>query len=126
MKLWKKAAGTLAGVLLLCGAFLLGRFTAGMPAKQAQPGFTFHGEILSRDGPRFHVNGLDCNGVNGRGEFTFSVEEDTPLVWRGTALALEDLQAGDRVAVTYTGDVLETYPVQLTQVARIDLLEDEK
>ncbi len=126
MKWQKKAAAVLAGVILLCGGFFLGRFTAGMPAKQAQPVVTFHGEILSRDGPRFHVNGLGCNDVNSRGEFTFSVGEGTPLVWRGTALALEDLQAGDRVAVAYTGDVLETYPMQLTQVVRIDLLEDEK
>lgn len=124
MKLWKSAAAVLAGVVLLAGGFLLGRLTAG--GTEEQGAVVFHAEILERDGAFFHVNGLSCNDVNSRGEFTFSVDGDTPLVWRGTPLDLEDLDAGSRIAVTYRGDVLETYPAQLTDVRRIDLLEDEK
>lgn len=129
MKWWKKAAAVLAAVVLLCGGFFLGRLSLGGPAVDEPPWqetSIFHAEILERDGRRFHVKGLDCNDVNGRGEFIFSVEEDTPLVWRYTPASLEDFQAGDRVAVTYTGDVLDIYPVQLTQVLCVDLLEDEK
>ncbi len=122
-KSWKIVCAALLVVALVCGAFFLGRFTAGAPRGAS---VTFHAEILERDGKRFHVNGLACNDINSRGEFTFSLEDGTPLVWRGTALSLDDLETGDRIAVTYTGDVLETYPAQLTNVLRIDLLEDEK
>lgn len=87
---------------------------------------TFHAELLSRDGLHFHVKGLPCNDVNGQGEFTFSISEDTPLLWHFTPATLDDLAPGAHVAVTYTGDVLETYPAQLTQVLQITLLDEEK
>lgn len=121
MKSWKIICAAVLMVALVCGAFFLGRCTA-----VTEPGVCFHAEILERDGTFFHVNGLDCNDINGRGEFTFSVKDGTPLVWRGTALTLDDLDTGDRIMVTYSGYVLETYPAQLPDVYRIDLLEDEK
>lgn len=120
----KKAITALAAALLLCAGFLLGRFTAG-PAEEGTAA-VFHAEILERDGPAFLVNGLGCNDVNHRGGFTFSVKDDTPLLWRGTEITLDDLEAGGRIAVTYSGTVLEIYPAQLPDILRIDLLEDEK
>lgn len=36
---------------------------------------------------------------------------------------LPELEAGDRVVVTYTGGVQETYPAQVTEVTGIQLLE---
>ncbi len=106
-RMWKSAAMAL-GVLLLCGgAFFLGRLTA-----REEPSVTFYGEILSREGDFFHVEGLDVNDVNHRGEFTFT--------FSGGA----GLKAGDPVAVTYDGYVQETYPAQLPNVLRIRLLDE--
>lgn len=124
MKRWKFVCAAILTAALVCGAFFLGRFTAGVPA--AQSGVSFHAEILERDGARFHVNGLDCNDINSRGEFCFAVRDDTPLIWRGTQLTLDDLDAGDRIMVTHSGEVMDIYPAQLAEVYRIDLLEDEK
>jgi len=39
---------------------------------------------------------------------------------------LSDLDAGDIIAVTFDGYVLESYPAQLQEVIRIQLLDDEK
>ena len=114
-----------ACLLVLSAALFFGRQAGGQKPAWDEAAL-FHAEIVARDGAFFHVNGLSCNDVNGRGEFTFTVGEDTPLLWRHTPITLEDLQPGGRVAVTYAGDVLETYPAQLTQVLKIELLEDEK
>ena len=54
------------------------------------------------------------------------VGEDTVLVWRYTELLFEELQVWQNVAITYTGHVLETYPARLTNVLRIELLNDSK
>lgn len=48
------------------------------------------------------------------------------MEWRHAPISLAELDPGDRVSVTYTGAVLESYPAQLTQVVRVQLLEDEK
>ena len=129
MKLWKKAVIAIGAAALLCGAFLLGRGSAGWLGEKAprwDEVVLMHAEIVDRDGTFFHVNGLDCNDVNGQGECTFSVTEDTVLEWRYTPITLEDFKAGDKVSVTYTGPVMLSEPAQLTQVLRIQLLEDEK
>ena len=60
------------------------------------------------------------------GEFTFSVEEDIVLEWRHAPLTLAELEPGDTISVTYTGAVLESYPAQLQDVVRVQLLDDEK
>ena len=56
---------------------------------------------------------------------SFSLEEGTSLVWRGTSLSPDDLEAGHRVAVTYTGPVAESEPGQIYQVLRLEVLGDE-
>lgn len=123
---YRKAIGAGAAALALaCVAFFLGRLTVGKPLPW-QDVVVSHAEILERDGRWFHINGLSCNDVNGQGEYTFTLPEDAVLEWRYEPVALEDLHPGDHIAVTYTGPVLLSYPGQLTQVLRIQLLEDEK
>ena len=41
-----------------------------------------------------------------------------------TKIALSALQKGDNIAITYTGDTKETYPVQLEQVVKVEVLND--
>ena len=53
------------------------------------------------------------------------MDEETSIQWRHTDITVEDLKVGDRISVTYTGDVIESYPAELTEIRRIDLLEDE-
>ena len=55
-----------------------------------------------------------------------SLAEDTVLEWRHAPLTLAELEPGDTISVTYTGAVLESYPAQLQDVVRVQLLDDEK
>ena len=103
-------------------AFALGRSTA--PASHM--GETFYATVDRAAGDSLAVTGLEINDVNHRGAFTFSVEEDTVLEWRHAPLTLAELEPGDTISVTYTGAVLESYPGQLQDVVRVQLLDDEK
>jgi len=87
---------------------------------------TFYATIIDVDENYFHVAGLDINDINSRGEFTFMVNDETPLLWRGTDMDLSEFKAGQTIAITYTGDVLETAPAQILEVLKIGLLDDEK
>lgn len=104
-------------------SFALGRITADT---LAVPSVTFYATIDDISGNHLTVSGLEVNDINTRGQFTFSIDEDTVLEWRYTALTADELDAGDTIAVTYTGYVLETYPARLEKILKIQLLDDEK
>lgn len=87
---------------------------------------TFYAEIQEKEDQRFLVRGLSVNDINYRGEFTFSITEETALLWRGTAVELSDLETGDTISITFHGEILESYPAQIQEVVKIQLLEDEK
>ena len=53
--------------------------------------------------------------------FVFCVEKETRIVCRFTNIDLNKLETGDRVAVSFSGPVMETYPVQLGQVKQVRL-----
>ncbi len=114
--------------LLLCSllvlAFFFGRASA--PEKY-QNCLSFYATITERlDEDSFLVSGLDINGVNFRSEFVFTVDSDTVLDWQDGRISLEDFQVGDTVSITFTGGVRESYPGQIVQVLRLELLDDEK
>ena len=76
-------------------------------------------------GNRLLVQGLEINDINGRGTFELAVGDKTELIWRGVPITLKDLRAGNTVSVTYTGEVLEISPAQVSDVLRIQLLDHE-
>ncbi len=71
------------------------------------------------------VKGLDVNDINHRGEFDFSIDNDTELLWHGTKIEISDLKEGQNISITSTGEVLERYPAGLTKVTRVIVLDDE-
>ena len=85
----------------------------------------FYAQIVERRENTLLVEGLPVNDVNHRGQFSFTLGEDTRLLWRGEEITQEALRPGDTVAVTYSGETLEVYPVMLPQVYQVLLLEDE-
>lgn len=88
---------------------------------------TFYATILTIDDHVLLVEGLEVNDINTRGQFYIRVDENTRLDWLGTELALSDLDVGDRIAITWSGLVQETYPANIMNpVHRIKLLDDEK
>lgn len=71
------------------------------------------------------VKGLDVNDINHRGEYDFSIDDDTKLLWHGTEIKRSDLKEGQNISITSTGEVLERYPAGLTKVTKIIVLDDE-
>ena len=71
------------------------------------------------------VKGLDINDINHRGEYDFSIDDDTKLLWHGTEIKKSDLKEGQNISITSTGEVLERYPAGLTKVTKVIVLDDE-
>lgn len=127
----KKAIQIISAVLLCVisagSGFIAGRLT--MP-KQETPVIaetvTFYATITTISEYSILVEGLEVNDINSRGAFDLSTNENTVYEWRHTPLERSELEAGDTIAVTYTGAVLESYPAQIHEVLKIQLLDDEK
>lgn len=71
-------------------------------------------------------NRMEVNDINFRGNFRFSIAEGTKITWRYTDISADDLDVGDNIAITFTGEILETDPGQIQQIEVIQLLGDEK
>lgn len=121
MKKWIYIALSIAlAVVATIGGYFVGR-----SAVEPVIGTTLYADIDEIDGSALLVSGLAVNDINSRGAFHFTVEDTTVLEWRNTPIKLTDLEEGDRISVTYTGAVTETYPAGLEKVVKVQLLEDE-
>ena len=97
-----------------------GGYYGGRRSVQPLVGTTFYAVIEEIRENRLLVQGLEINDING-----LAVGDKTELIWRGVPITLKDLRAGNTVSVTYTGEVLEISPAQVSDVLRIQLLDDE-
>lgn len=86
---------------------------------------TFYAEIEEIKDNFILVKGLSVNDINFRGEFTISVVGETKLEWRNTKINVTDLNVGDNISITFTGEILDSYPAQIKDVVKIQLLDDE-
>ncbi len=100
-----------------------GRVEDAAPAARPQ---TFYATVSDIRDNAVTVTGMEVNDINFRGEFCFSVTEETEITWQYTDISLGDLEAGDNVSITFTGEVMETSPAQIQGVEMIQLLDDEK
>lgn len=88
---------------------------------------TFYATVNEINENDFLVNGLDVNDINHRGEVYFSVDNKTKIEWRHTEINPGDLQIGDTISITYTGEVQTSYPSRIVNpVIMVTLLEDER
>ena len=99
-----------------------GRVEDAAPAARPQ---TFYATVSDIRDNAVTVTGMEVNDINFRGEFCFSVTEETEITWRYTDISLGDLDAGDNVSITFTGEVMETSTAQIQGVEMIQLLDDE-
>ena len=100
-----------------------GRVEDAAPAARPQ---TFYATVSDIRDNAVTVTGMEVNDINFRGEFCFSVTEETEITWRYTDISLGDLEAGDNVSIAFTGEVMETSPAQIQGVEMIQLLDDKK
>ena len=87
---------------------------------------TFYATITDIQDNSIKVKGMEINDINFRGEFCFFIVEETKITWRYTDILIDDLDVGDNISITFTGEILETYPGQIQQVETVQLLDDEK
>ncbi len=114
-------------IVLMAVSFFAGRMTAGKEKEIIKGlGTTFYATITDKNDNYFTVEGLSVNDINGRGEFTFTVDEDTVLEWRHTEITKDELEIGDNISITHTGEILTIYPATIVKVLRVQLLDDEK
>ena len=107
------------------GSFLLGRVSAEHSTVSWEETSVFYAQILERQENTLLVEGLSVNDANHRGQFSFTLGEDTRLLWNGEGIPLQALRPGQHVAATYSGETLEVYPAILPEVHQALLLEDE-
>ena len=86
---------------------------------------TFYAVIQEIDDDYVRVAGAEINDINFRGEFTFTVPDKTKFEWRNTDISVSDLKVGNYISITFSGLVLETYPAQISNITKIQLLDDE-
>lgn len=93
---------------------------------------TFYANIESikqyNDGS-FHINvkGLEINDINYRGNFTFKVDNSMDMTWRGEKIKVSDFKVGNNIAITFTDEMLTSIsPTPLTEVVKIQILDDER
>ncbi|MGN1270250.1 MAG: DUF3221 domain-containing protein [Clostridia bacterium] len=95
-------------------------------------GQTFYANIESikqyNDGS-FHINvkGLDVNDINYRGNFTFKVDDDMDMTWRGEKVKVSDLKERNNISITFTDETInDISPTPLREVIKIQILDDER
>ena len=99
--------------------FLIGRMSQTPPESEV-----FFAQLTKHQGDQLEVTGLSVNEMNYRGDFIVPLSRDTKLSWRGEAMTSDELKAGDILAITFYGQVLESHPAQLTRVSSIKKLSD--
>lgn len=127
------------GIIIIIGvSFVLGIFVGQMNAPKNDLAFTkvsgqtFYANIESikqyNDGS-FHINvkGLDVNDINYRGNFTFKVDDNMDMSWRGEKVKVSDLKEGNNISITFTDETVnDISPTPLREVIKIQILDDER
>lgn len=113
-----------AVVILTAILFYFIGYSAGADRNTDEQPYTFYATIMDIQNDALRVKGMDVNDINFRGEFTFSVRNDTKLTWRYTDIKYEDLIVGDNISITFTGEIAESYPARIQHVTAIQLLSD--
>lgn len=109
----------LAGILLFACGFFIGRVSM-----KSEETVTFYATIKTVQESGLDVKGLAVNDINYRGDFSLDIHDGTEIEWRSENMPLSDLKPGDRISITYSGAILETYPARITDVQKISLLND--
>ncbi len=95
-------------------------------------GQTFYANIESvnqyNDGSiHINVKGLEVNDINYRGNFTFKIDDNMNMTWRGEKIKVSDLKVGNNISITFTDEILNSIsPTPLREVIKIQILNNER
>ena len=124
----KKAVILTVAFILYSALIALVFYLAGLKSADDsyQPQQTFYATISDISGNTLTVRGMEVNDINFRSEFSFTITDNTRILWRYTDISAQELEPGDNISVTFTGEILETDPARINDVVLIQLLDDEK
>lgn len=90
------------------------------------PKTSFYANILEIDDiGGILVEGIPENDINHRGKFRLSFKRSASVTdENGSSIAIDGLESGSLVRVTYTGSVLEISPAVISEVLNITIIPD--
>jgi len=88
-------------------------------------GETFFATIDRIENESILVSGLSNNDLNFQTQFYLHTDDNTIFEWRCTGINITDLEAGNIVKVTFRGAIAESYPAQIGNVIKVELLNSE-
>lgn len=86
----------------------------------------FYATVERIDDLLITVEGESYNGINYRGKFNFKLTGKEVIEWQNTTIQSSDIKVGNRIAIYFTGTILETSPVKITEVIKLELLDEER
>lgn len=128
----KKLFSILSILVIIIVSFIIGFFigTSNAPVPNIaivnNNSQTFYATITNIKDNKISVKGLNVNDINYRGEFNFSIKDNTTITWRGENIDIADLKIGDKISITFTDEtIIDIYPTPLNEVIKVQLLEDK-
>jgi len=82
-----------------------------------EEGVSFYAIVISVNSNSLAVCGLNTVDSNNEGLFTVGLSDDAEIT--GNATNIDDITAGDIVVITFDGEVMETYPAQISGATRV-------
>ena len=85
---------------------------------------SFYATITDISNDKITVEGMKVNDINFQGKFIFEVEEVSRIEWRHMELESSELEVGDNISILFKGVILESNPAWISDVLKIQLLDD--
>lgn len=108
----KKFSILFISILLLSIGILIGY---NLPKEEE---ISFYGTVIEINESSLHVQGIPENDINHRGEFVLNITPKTKMI---NLVSLSELPTNSLIKITYSGNVLESYPAQINDVTKIEL-----
>ena len=130
MKQRKKivVAVIVSAVLALFAGFRLGHEIGRNTQPEVDYTPTFYAtieEVESWGEGSLLVQGLEVNNWNHRSKYVLWNAKNADLVWHGTKIKFDQFKTGQTVSITFDGAVAESYPAQISNISRIEILDDK-
>ncbi|MCD7847829.1 MAG: hypothetical protein LUG49_07390 [Oscillospiraceae bacterium] len=82
-----------------------------------EEGVNFYALVIRVNSNSLAVCGLNTVDSNNEGLYTVGLSDDAEIT--GNATGIDDITAGDIVVITFNGEVMETYPAQISGASRV-------
>ena len=85
---------------------------------------SFEATVEENYGATVLVKGLSTNNTNYRGKFDLKISKNTVIEKNAEKIDVSKLTKGTQVKVYYCGEVMESYPAQIDDVRKIEVIKE--